>query len=40
MTIGVGYYLGATPSTGSAMVRDNIVQGVTPGSPKSLEGIT
>ena len=34
----MGRCLGAAPNTRSALVRDNTVQGVTPGSPKSLEG--
>ena len=29
--------LGTAPSSGSAMVRDIIVQGMMPGSPESLE---
>ena len=34
----MGCCLRVASNTGSAVVRDNIVQGVTPGSPKSLEG--
>ena len=34
----MGRCLGATPNIGSAVVRDNTIQGVTPGSPESLEG--
>ena len=34
----MGRYLGIVPSIGSAMVRDNTVQGVMHRSPKSLEG--
>ena len=34
----MGRYLGAALNTGSAMVKDNTVQGVMPGSPESLEG--
>ena len=34
----MGRCLGAAPNTGSAVVRDSTVHGVTPGSPKSLEG--
>ena len=30
--------LGVVPSTGSVVVRETSVQGVTPRSPKSLEG--
>ena len=30
--------LGAAPNTESVVVRDSIVQGLTPGSPESLEG--
>ena len=33
----MGRYLEAMPNIGSAMVRDSTVQGVTPGSSKSLE---
>ena len=31
-------YLGTAPSSMSAVVRDSAPQGVTPGSPDSLEG--
>ena len=34
----MGRYLGTAPSTGSDVVRDNTVQGVTPWNPESLEG--
>ena len=34
----MGRYLGAAPNIGSAMVRDNTVQGVMPRSLESLEG--
>ena len=34
----MGRCLGAAPNTGSAVVSDNTVLGVTPGSPESLEG--
>ena len=34
----MGRCLGVAPNIGSAVVRDNTVQGVTPESPKSLEG--
>ena len=34
----MGHYLGIAPNIGSVVVRDNTVQGVTPGSPESLEG--
>ena len=34
----MGRYLRAAPNTRNVVVRDNIVQGVTPGSPESLEG--
>ena len=34
----MGRCLRAAPNTGSAVVRDSTVQGVTLGSPKSLEG--
>ena len=34
----MGRCLGTTHSTGSAVVRDNTVQGVTPESLESLEG--
>ena len=34
----MGCYLGTAPITGSVVVRDNTVQGVTPRSPESLEG--
>ena len=34
----MGRYLETTPSSVSAVVRDSTPQGVTPGSPDSLEG--
>ena len=34
----MGRYLGTAPSCVSAVVRDSTPQGVTPGSPDSLEG--
>ena len=34
----MGRCLGTAPSCVSAVVRDNTPQGVTPGSPDSLEG--
>ena len=34
----MGCYLGTSHSTESAVVRDNIVQGVMPESPESLKG--
>ena len=34
----MGRCLRAAPNTGSVVVRDNTIQGVTPGSPDSLEG--
>ena len=34
----MGCYLGTVPSSGSAVVRNNTVQGVMLGSPESLEG--
>ena len=34
----MGHSLGAAPNIGSVVVRDNVVQRVTPGSPESLEG--
>ena len=34
----MGRCLRAVPNTGSAVVRDNTVQGVMPGSLESLEG--
>ena len=34
----MGRCLGTTPSSVSAVVRDSTPQGVTPGSPDSLEG--
>ena len=34
----MGRCLGTAPSSVSAVVRDNTPQGVTPGSPDSLEG--
>ena len=38
MRIWVGRCLGIAPNTGSVVVRDNIVQGMMPRSPESLEG--
>ena len=34
----MGRCLGTVPSTRSAVVRDNTIQEVMPGSPESLEG--
>ena len=34
----MGHCLRVASNTGSVVVRDNTVQGVTPGSPESLEG--
>ena len=36
----MGRCLGTAPSRVSAVVRDNTPQGVTPGSPGSLKGVT